>query len=184
MIKENLPITTTLRIIPLEGKETACLEWMHSIAAAASGFKGHKGYDIFRSLSEKTEFINIFHFETYEDLMKWENSVEREQWVEKGKEWIGEVKSKQQYAGIDFWFEQPKVLTQSPPKYKMAILSIGVIFFFLNTLIPLFQHVLRHVPFHPLIKTLLGVVLMVSLMTWVVMPGIVKVFRRWLFQTH
>src|SRR5687767_1295642 len=115
MIKENLPITSILRVKPLPGKEAVCLEWMQSISSVASGFKGHNGFDIFHSSSPETEFINIFHFETYEDLMRWEHSVEREIWVEKGKAWIEEIKSKQHYSGIDFWFERSGASTQPAP---------------------------------------------------------------------
>jgi antibiotic biosynthesis monooxygenase (ABM) superfamily enzyme len=65
-----------------------------------------------------------------------------------------------------------------PPQYKMAIVMTGVIFVLLNILVPVIRQLTTGLP--NLLSTLVGVVIMVLLMTYVIMPLLTKLLRPWL----
>jgi uncharacterized protein len=70
----------------------------------------------------------------------------------------------------------PSVL--SPPRYKMAIVMTGIIFVLLNILVLVIRQLTIGLP--NLLSTLVGVVRMVLLMTYVIMPLLTKLLRPWL----
>lgn len=72
----------------------------------------------------------------------------------------------------------------APKKWKMAIITMAVIFTFSNTLIPWLGDLFKPLSWHPLVNNLLGVIIMVFLMTYLVMPFMTKVFSRWLFRQN
>jgi antibiotic biosynthesis monooxygenase (ABM) superfamily enzyme len=65
-----------------------------------------------------------------------------------------------------------------PPRYKMAIVMTGVIFVLLNILVPVIRQLTTGLP--NLLSTLVGVVIIVLLMTYVIMPLLTKLLRPWL----
>ena len=71
----------------------------------------------------------------------------------------------QKQTGLEFWFTplggsvQPAI----PPRYKMAMVTGGIVFALLSTLIPQIRQLTSAFPV--LLSTLLGVVIMVLLMT-------------------
>ena len=85
-------------------------------------------------------------------------------------------------SGLEFWFTTHGTngsRPAAPPHYNMAIVTAGIISILLTTLIPAIQQVTEgHLPFLP--RTLLAVVIMVLLMTYVVMLSITRVLRPWL----
>jgi hypothetical protein len=81
---------------------------------------------------------------------------------------------------LETWFTLPTQPGLSPPpRYKMVILSGLAIFILLNLatmfVVPLLD------PLPPLLRTLIVVLLIVSMMTYVVMPRLTKLFAGWLY---
>jgi len=76
--------------------------------------------------------------------------------------------------GLEAWFRSP----MQPPRYKMALATLCGVFptalFLSYTIAPLIAD------WHMLIKQLIFAVCMVSLLTWVVMPVVTKLFKGWL----
>ena len=174
-MSEELPVTTILKIKYKKGCKQECLQWMIETASIASAFDGFVEKQIL--LSEETEeLVNIFTFKNNQSLLEWENSSQRFQQTEKSKFFVDEISSKKQLAGLEFMFPSAK----APNRWKMVLITVVVIFIFLNTLVPVLQQffTLLHLP--SLLKSLLGVVVMVCLMTYFILPFLSKVLRRWL----
>lgn len=68
---------------------------------------------------------------------------------------------------------------QAPPKWKMAILSWLTIFPTLTTFLMLTSPYLQDL--HLVGRIFINTVLIAPLMTWVLMPAMARIFRRWLF---
>jgi uncharacterized protein len=171
-----LPVTTVLKIEYKDGMHDACLQWMKETASVASRFKGFVGKDIYASAEEENELVNIFTFTDWDSIQVWENSVERMMQTKKGERFIEEIKTKSQLTGLEFMFSA----SHPPKKWKMVAATVCVIFILLNTLVPMLQKVFSLLNFPVLVKSFLGVFVMVSLMTLVIMPLLTKLFGKWL----
>lgn len=183
--QNKIPVITVVRVKPKEGFEKQTLDWFHSIAESASHFKGLLSSEVFetnRQIPQK-EIINIFRFDDYENLMLWENSEERKNYIETGKIYFEQTKEKQQFTGLEFWFEKKDSELDHPlVKWKMMALTTATIFILLNSLIPLCSKLFLAVNLPDLLRSLLNVIILVCLMTYFIMPFLIKMFSGWLTQ--
>jgi antibiotic biosynthesis monooxygenase (ABM) superfamily enzyme len=176
------PVTVIVTRKARKGKISEFEEWMDAITHEAMKFEGHMGVNIIRpSDFANPEYVIILRFNTYQNLTKWEKSEIRKEWLEKSKDVTeGEPKTEIQ-TGLEFWFT-PLTSTNKhvtpPPRYKMAMVTGGVVFVLLSTLVPQIRQMTANLPI--LLSTLVGVVIMVLLMTYVIMPSMTKLLRPWL----
>ena len=178
---DDEPVTVIVTRTAKKGRIREFEEWMEGIIHEAMRFEGHMGVNIIRPQDpSQPEYVIIFHFNSHVNLQKWERSQERKKWLDRGRDVIeGEPKVEMQ-SGLEFWFTPSRSRRAlAPPRYKMAVVTVGIIFVLLSTLIPFIQQVVEGLPF--LLRTLLVVAIMVLLMTYVVMPAVTRVLRPWLY---
>jgi uncharacterized protein len=175
------PVTIIVTRKAKKGRIREFEEWMDGISHEAMKFEGHMGANIIRpSDPSNPEYVIIFRFSTYENLRKWEKSEIRREWLEKSRGVTeGEPKAEVQ-TGLEFWFTPLASNGQVtlPPRYKMTMVTGGIVFVLLSTLIPEIRQITATLPF--LLSTLVGVVIMVLLMTYVIMPLATRLLRPWL----
>jgi uncharacterized protein len=157
-------------------------QWMDGIIHEAMKFEGHMGVNVIRppDLSDP-EYVIIFRFNTYENLAKWEKSEVRKEWLKKSLDVTEGDAVVQKQTGLEFWFtprSSDNMPAIPPPRYKMAIVTGGIIFVMLNTLIPLIRQLT--VDLHFLLSTLVAIAVMVPLMTYLIMPSVTRLLRPWL----
>ena len=161
-------------------------QWMDGIVHESMKFEGHMGVNIIRpSNLSNPEYVIIFRFTSYENLTKWEKSEIRRKWIEKSKDVTEGDPTVEKQSGLEFWFtpnsnssNATAAALEHPPRYKMAMVIIGVIFVLVSTLLPLIRDATAVLP--TLLSVLVGVVIMVLLMTYVIMPTVTRVLRPWL----
>jgi antibiotic biosynthesis monooxygenase (ABM) superfamily enzyme len=175
-MQDNQPITTVLKIKYKEGFKKECLQWMLETASIAKTFDGFFEKNICISAEAESELLNIFTFRNNECLQVWENSVERIRQTRKGEMFVESIQQKTQLAGLEFMFPSAK----SPKRWKMVVITVCVIFILLNSLVPVLQQFFTMLHLPVLLKSLLGVVVMVSLMTFLILPFLSKVLGKWL----
>ena len=179
------PVTFAIARRAKSGKTDEFERWLDDIIHEAMKFKGHMGVNIIRPTNmSNPEYVIILRFDNFENLEKWETSEIRKKWIEKGKDLIeGKAKMEKQ-TGLEFWFTPSSgnastaVEQQQPPRYKMAIVVIGIIFVLVSTLLPQVQQATLGLPV--LLSTFVGVTIMVLLMTYVIMPSVTRLLRPWL----
>lgn len=180
------PVTVIVTRKAKKGKTKDFEEWMDGIIHEAMKFEGHMGVNVIRpSDPSNPEYVIIFRFDTYENLRKWENSEIRKEWLKKSKD-VEEGQSKTELqTGLEFWFTP--LLGDSgsegailPPRYKMAIVTAGIVFVLLSTLVPAVRQVTSDLPV--LLSTLIGVLIIVLLMTYVIMPSVTRLLKPWLYK--
>ena len=119
-------------------------------------------------------------------MLKWENSDERNRWIEKGRKLTEDEGKIEKLTGMEFWFtpftfRNPRGQGQvplTPPRYKMAIVTTAVIFIMLTTIIPLVHKLNEEIP--SLLRILMETSIIVVLMTYVIMPNVTQVLSPWL----
>jgi antibiotic biosynthesis monooxygenase (ABM) superfamily enzyme len=178
---DDPPVTAVASRRVKPGREEEFEEWVSGITATAAEFPGYLGSNIFRPSSpDDNEYQIVFKFDHASDLERWQNSEERRRWNMWGRDMLHEKPRIRVLTGLETWFTLPsKESDPPPPRYKMAMITwlavfplATVMFMLLNPLLGGSSVVLR---------TLVFTVVMVTLMTYVVMPRMTRLFSFWLY---
>ncbi len=177
---DDPPVTgvASRRVEP--GREEEFEEWASGILAAVNDFPGYLGSDVLRpSGPDDDEYRMIYRFDHASNLKRWEESEERRRWLRKAKPLVRE-ENVQVLTGLEAWFTLPaKPGEAPPPRYKMAVVTWLAVFPTITAIFLLLSPVLNALPL--LLRTLLLTLIMVTLMTYVVMPRMTRLFSFWLY---
>jgi uncharacterized protein len=175
------PVTTTVtrRIKP--GHETAYEAFLEGIIAAASRFPGHLGVEVFRPATAAAgEYRIVYRFDTAGHLRRWLDSDEHTDWLQRAQPHVAGPMRTEFLTGLESWFtlpEQPGL--PAPPPYKMAILTWATIFPLITLVVVVLTPLIRTLPL--VVRLGITTLATVPLMTWVVMPRVTRLLRRWLY---
>ncbi|HET7478466.1 MAG TPA: antibiotic biosynthesis monooxygenase [Rubrobacteraceae bacterium] len=178
---EDPPVTAVASRRVKPGREQEFEEWVSGILGAASEYPGYLGSNIIRpSDSDDDEFQIVFKFDHVSNLKKWERSEERHLWLRKSRDLLLEQEKVRILTGLETWFTLPaKAGEPSPPRYKMAIVTWLAVFPTVLVIFTIFGPLLNLLPMA--LRTLVFTLTMVSLMTYVIMPRMTRLFSFWLY---
>jgi uncharacterized protein len=175
--KENGPLTVVVTWHVRRGCEGEFEAWRREIAAAALKFTGHMGIDVILPAHTPGEYVVIFRFDTYEHLRAWQESDIRRELLKKAEPFREKEPSYRLESGLEYWFA-PAGVPASPPRWKMALVTaMGV--WPVSVLVSWLLNPLTG-SFPPPLQALFTAVGIVVLLTWVVMPVLVRILRPWL----
>jgi len=179
-ISEQDPVTVIVKHCVLPDKENEYQVWARGITEAARQFDGYLGVNFLRpSALDQQHHILIFKFNSYENMLKWEESPERALWKDKRKHITKDEPEIHRYKGWDYWFTLPPTAKVAPPRYKMALITLISIYPLALFIPMLFDPVIGWLPVG--IVVLITAAIIVPLMLYVVMPAMVKLFSWWLY---
>lgn len=166
------------------GKEKDYEDWLRRISQVALTFPGHQGVHVLKP-SDKTggEYVLIVGFSSYEHQKNWEESEQRQQFLEElnEQELIEGCTKIKKVSGLEFWFTLPEVPSHaSPNRHKMALVLIVVVFTLLFSINLAFGQWLNVLPLA--LKLALMVIGQVLLMTYLVMPLVTRLLKNWLYK--
>lgn len=177
-----LTVVVSRRIKP--GREREAEDWLHGVTAEAVRFPGHMGLEIIRPTdSLKPEYVLIFRFDTLDHLMAWERSDVRQQWLARAEAFTIGAAERQVITGLEFWFTPTAESPGVPPRWKMLLLTWAAITPLILLISPVARAVLGFLPstfIGDILRTMLTTALIVTLMTYAVMPQVTRVFAAWL----
>jgi uncharacterized protein len=196
--QEDGPITVIVTRIAKKGRIKEFDDWMDGIIHESLKFEGHLGVNIIRPVEHsRPEYVIIFRFNTLDNLLKWEKSPERKNWLEKSKDVVEGEDKVQKVTGLEFWFT-PRSLHRAeheandnevsfptvnlPQRYKMVMVTVGILFVLLHTLIPPIRQLTETLPL--LLSDLLGVIITVLIMTYLIMPSVTRLLKRCLYTNN
>ena len=177
----NPPVTAVASRRVKRGREREFEEWVSGILAAANGFPGYLGSEVLRpgDAPGDDEYRIVFRFDRKSNLRAWEESEERHRWLREAEPLIHEERV-HVLTGLETWFTLPwKAGEPSPPRYKMAIVTWLAVFPLITLILTLFGPLLGLLPM--LLRTLVLTAVMVSLMTYVIIPRLTRLFSFWLY---
>lgn len=124
------PVTAVISHRVRPGREQGYETWLKGVVAAAQGFPGHRGVSVIRPQDHQhPEYVSILHFDSYSHLKRWMDSSERQLWIARSRPrpLVTNNEEIQVLTGLETWFSLPTVPRQSPPRYRMAIVTwLGV----------------------------------------------------------
>jgi antibiotic biosynthesis monooxygenase (ABM) superfamily enzyme len=175
------PVTAVASRRVKQGREQEFEEWVSGILDAANRFPGYLGSEVLRpSDPEDNEYKIIFRFDHASNLHAWENSEERQRWLSRSRPLLYQEEKVHVLTGLETWFTRAsKPGEPAPPRYKMAIITWLAVFPLVAVIFSLFGQWLNMLP--TLLRTLVFTAVMVTLMTYVIMPRMTRLFSFWLY---
>jgi antibiotic biosynthesis monooxygenase (ABM) superfamily enzyme len=175
---EPVTVLYSRRVKP--GREADFQAWAHGIVATSRQFPGHLGASVLDAPGSR-EYHILFTFADRKSMRAWLDSEERRRWLARVGGLIEADRGLQQLTGLETWFKLPgaKVPTMKPPpRWKMWLVSIVAVY----PLVLAFQAlVVPRMAGLPLpLRALTFPLVLLTLMTYVVMPVVTRVLRRWL----
>src|SRR5829696_2718242 len=178
------PVTVLYSRRVKPGREADFEAWARGIVAAARQFPGHLGASVLDAPGSR-EYHILFSFADRRSLRAWLDSEERRRWLARGGELREADRGLQQLTGLETWFKLPgaNVPTMTPPpRWKMWLVSLIAVY----PMVLVFQAlVVPRMAGLPLpLRALLFPLVLLTLMTFVVMPMVTRALRRWLGPRH
>lgn len=172
---DPLTVVATWKIKP--GKEAAFEELQRAFTSESAKFPGYLGVSVMRNPTPSGEYVVIYKFDCQDHLDAWQKSSVRQKLLRKAEPLRAEVVRYQIGNGLEFWFTSP-TSSAHPPRWKMAIITaLGV--WPVSILVPsVLKPFLASGP--QLLQALVIAVGIVIILTWGVMPVLVRIFRAWL----
>lgn len=179
--REDPPVTAVASRRVKPGREDEFEEWVSGILSEANGFPGYLGSEVMRpSGPEDDEYRIVFRFDHESNLHAWETSEERRRWLRESRPLLQEEEKVNVLTGLETWFTLPsKPGEPPPPRYKMAVVTWLGVFPVVTVIFSVFGRWLEMMP--TLLRTLVFTVVMVTLMTYVIMPRMTRLFSFWLY---
>lgn len=173
------PVTAVISHLVKPGREKDYEMWFHGIAADARRFKGHLGVTAIRPRDHHLpEYVVILKFDKYVNLKIWLESDIRKKWIYRLQPLIQKPEDIHTLTGLETWFALPNIKTY-PPKYKMALVTWFAVFSVLSLVTPLLNPVTSLLP--ALLGRLMVTGVVVTVLTYVVMPFLTRILRQWLY---
>jgi uncharacterized protein len=178
---DDPPVTAVASRRVKEGREEEFEEWVSGLLAAANEFPGYLGSEVLRPAEpDDDEYRIVFRFDHASNLERWESSQERRRLLGEVRPLLHEDEKVQVLTGLETWFTlSSKPGEPAPPRYKMAVVTWLAVFPLITAIFVVFRPVLSQLPF--LLRTLVLTLVMVTLMTYVVMPRMTRLFSFWLY---
>lgn len=174
-------VTYSVRWAARPGHEAGFMATLNGMVHAASAFPGHLGVNVFGpSDHQRPEFHIVIKFDALTSLQHWLASDVRRDWLARAAgDQVGPP-AIEVLSGLETWFALPDQSgPPSLPRWKMALVSWLAIF----PLITAFRLVLSPVlaGMSVWLQSLLLTALLTPTMTWIVMPAMTRLFRRFLY---
>jgi antibiotic biosynthesis monooxygenase (ABM) superfamily enzyme len=178
------PVTVLYSRRVKPGREADFEAWARGIVAAARQFPGHLGASVLDAPGSR-EYHILFSFADRRSLRAWLDSEERRRWLARVGELLEADRGLQQLTGLETWFKLPgaNVPTMTPPpRWKMWLVSLIAVYPLVLAFQALVVPRMARLPL-PLLALVFPLVLL-TLMTFVVMPMVTRALRRWLGPRH
>ncbi len=178
--REDPPATGVASRRVESGREGEFEEWVSGILDAVKHYPGYLGSDVLRPKdAEDDEYRIIYRFDHASNLERWEGSDERRRWLDRAEPLVRE-QTVHRLTGLETWFTLPsRAGGPAPPRYKMVVVTWMAVFPLATVLFMLLQPLLGGAP--TVIRTLVFTLIMVTTMTYLIMPRMTRLFSFWLY---
>ncbi len=176
------PVTVFVSRHIRAGCEVPFEQLLNEMTRVVETFPGYLGATLFRpSHFDKApcEYRIVFKFRRLSDLKRWEDSPQRKAFLAHLEPLMVSPENLQKVNGLESWFTLPGVHAAVPPRWKTAVVTACAAYPLLNIAALYLYPPLKEVPL-PL-RTAIAAVILVSTMTWVMMPLMTRLFARWLY---
>jgi uncharacterized protein len=180
---DSEPVALVIRHAVEKGHEAIYEDWTRRILEAVSASPGYQGREVLKPHAAGEPYTVIVRFASQAGLNRWLDSDERKAFI---RELEGAIGSRDHYevrAGIDVWFTPhgPK----RPKAYKQFLITLAAIYPLTLVVPQLLAPIWSGIPFfeNRFVGNFIVAVVIVGLMTYVIMPNVMRLLHRWLFES-
>lgn len=178
--KHAEPVTVVFTWRVARGREPEFEEWAHDITSAATRSPGHLGSTWLRPQGADRTYHTVLRFTDSRRLAAWLDSPERQGWIDRLDGLASEERL--QTTGMETWFSLPERTVHAPPRWKMSLVTFAVVYplslALQLTAVPLTS------PWPLPLRALAFPVILVPLLTYLFMPILSRLLRRWLYSAE
>jgi uncharacterized protein len=167
-------VTVARRVAP--GREVDFEDFSAALTRAATRYPGFLGAGLLRPGHVGEPWHIVFRFDSVEHLHAWERSRERAELLAAGEQLV-DATDMHRVTGLETWFELPFRTVPAPPRWKMFVVSVVVIYA-LQLAINL---VVQPLGLPTALRVALLAITVTALMTWLVMPHAARLLQDWLY---
>ncbi len=175
-------VTAVIRHDIQPGMQPRYEEWLKRIVPLAARVPGHRGVSVIRPHAGGTLYTVTIRFDTVRHAEDWLHSDVRRQFIAEVEPWLKQPESVETVTGLEFWFTPSSGGRPLVKPWKQFLVSLSAIYP-LTMLVPwLLQPLFGWWPAlgHSLVSHLIVAAVIVSLMTWVLMPRVTRLLGKWL----
>ena len=173
------PVTLVVRRRVRPGQQEAFESLVSGISATLAGWPGHLGTGVVRPVPGQSEYTLVVRFSDATHAASWEDSAQRADWLAQVTPLLDGETTLEQQPGLEFWFTPPGSPSLAQPRrWKMLVVTLLALYPTSLLLTLLIGPALAHLPLA--LRALVQAALVVSLMTYLIMPVATRGFRRWL----
>jgi hypothetical protein len=182
-VADDEPVTVVFSWRARPGKENEFEEWSKGVVSEAAHFPGNLGATVIHEEGSR-DFHIIAQFLSREALERWLSSPQRARWHDKVRDIADARTAVQQRTGLETWFYVPSHAGETikpPPRWKQWLVSLVAVY----PLVLLFQaYVAPLVAGWPVwARAAIFPLVILTLMTYVVMPFVSRLLRPWLYSS-
>ena len=182
-LNSNAPVTILITRSPRKSNQREFEQALSATIDAALKFPGHLGVTVLKpQRGDNSDYQIIVNFTSQADYQRWCRSNEATHWFKILNRLEEKPPNLEIMTGIETWFAVNNSVSRPmipPPRYKMAIVTWVAIFGLIIVINLLLGSFLASLPM--LLRSFLLTVSLVILMTYVVMPQMIRLFSRWLY---
>jgi len=186
------PITVSIRREVDPDRVAEATVWAQTGVNLANRYPGFLGSGWVRAGDQSTVWHMLYRFANEQTLAEWEQSPERAWWLEMGKGFVRDERSRRR-TGIEGWFDDPPTgsipsvadaasepVPIAPPRWKQAV-AIWLGFFPVNLAFALLASLAPPWDAVPLaLRVLVTTLVLTPIMTYWVLPWVTRLLRPWL----
>lgn len=173
------PVTRIARRRAQPGKAAGYEALVREMFGLMQSHQGFLGAELLPPQAPETDYQVVVHFASEAALQAWDDSPARAEIHQRMREFAENEPDYRRLSGLEAWFT-PAVVPASmhPPRVRMAVVTWLGIFPTVSVFLWLVAPLLQPLPF--LLRTALLTALIVITMTWLVMPRLTRMMKRWL----
>lgn len=182
---EDPPVTAVASRRVRLGREREFEDWLSGILTEARKAPGYRGSEVLRpsNRNDDDHYRIVFRFDRVSNLQAWENSEERFRRLREVRPLLHEDGRIDVLTGLETWFTLPSKPGQAaPPRYKIALVTWLALFPLITLFFVAFDPLLSQLP--TLLRMLVLTAVMVTVMTYMIMPRLTRLFSFWLYPNH
>ena len=161
------------------GMEDEFRAWSARIHLAQSGFPGFRGAYLQPPQSERQGYwTTLLRFATPEQLDAWLGSTERRQLVAESEPMVESWENRRLPTSFAGWFPADPAAGKAPAAWKQTMLVLLVLFPIVMLELRFLSPALREL--NPALGTFIGNAISVSLVSWLLMPLVIRPLTWWL----
>jgi antibiotic biosynthesis monooxygenase (ABM) superfamily enzyme len=176
---KDVTVVVSRSVFP--GHEREYDEWVRRMVEAAKESPGNRGVTMLIPTPGKSGLYHlVLRFADEKSVHLWETSYIRQKLSHEADDFSR--RSRQQATGLETWFSIPEYpQLETPPQWKMAVVTFIAVYVLASIIVPVLDIIFAEANFFLL--NILTSALLVSILTWAVMPWLSRyVFRKWLYK--